>query len=1253
MKRILSSFIAAAMVFTCLGFGTVSVNAVEKNSADKSVTLNKDKEPSYKEGEALVVFRGSSSMSRAGASETIGLQDDMEIDSMWDFSTSVDISDDGSILKRMSGASSSGKLNIALVKSDKYSTEELIAKLKAEKNVRLAEPNYRIKARTTDDTYFGRQWNLENSGQNKGTEGSSTNTAAKWDKGITGSAEKVVAVVDTGVDYTHEDLKNNMWDNQCQPDLRGECGFDFINGDTDPMDDNGHGTHCAGIIGAEGNNGTGISGVNQDVSIMALKILDEDGSGYASGEVSAYHYINKALTLGVDVVAINNSWGGGESSDIFELLVDIVGEKGAVTVCAAGNEYSDNDKYEDYPSSVESPYLLSVAASNENNELAAFSNYGSSTVDIAAPGADILSTVSYGCYNPSIYDSTKQKEISAEFNDFESAENEWAVPDEDTVISRNASYSGEVSTEECFGEAGGRSLKISFSNVKKGQLTGVRIPYDLDDDYKPFENYKRISMMVKANGPQVDSADDEGGLLFAVDVDRGMEFSDIYDVIEVDNAAGTMFSGESNYWDHFELDCGDYSDSPEKERDIVLMIYPSSSGDYEMYLDDIGISKTITSEDSFGKYDFYNGTSMAAPHVTGAVALAAAEEPDADSESLIDMVLTHVRREDSLRDKVVSGGVLDFSCTEELCPRIGSVTVKTSDKTITIKGGGFNESTTVKFNGTEAEITSRTNKSLVIKDNGWINDIVDIEVTGRGKTIKKESVYLVKGKTAYTALDEYFEFPSSEGILSSNGKRIYCADSSTDMIYSANPADGKYMDFEDIFAVKPEKYFKKDSESKADYDFSFGKDLPYADGKLYNIAAYSEVGTSGGGDDEDWAQDWIIIDDDDDYEIETGAAYSSQYKLMAFDLNTGKITDLGSLPKDISRTEEWTLTSYNGKIYVIGGYDYSTKSLSRKVKVYDPATKKWSSGPSLPEGRAAGKAVQSGDKLVYTMGYSESQKGIDPEKQICPVNLVLKGNKWIESAQQLDMYFCSDAVKRNGNEYCVYDTSVGICSTGLIYAGQPAARLGDTFTYNVSKDKYYPTKYNFSDELFGNTFTGVTVGSTLYGYDDDDYAYKASISSGLVKVTAPKYKGGKVSGANVSKLPGTKVTLKAVPASGYYVRSFYVDGSKVNGRTKTIRITENQKASVSFGRYVSKISLSRTSMSLKAGSKATLTAKVSPSSATNKQVTWKSGNTRYAEVSSKGVVTAKSAGIGKTVTITAAAKDGSGKRAVCKVKITR
>ena len=181
----------------------------------------------------------------------------------------------------------------------------------------------------------------------------------------------------------------------------------------------------------------------------------------------------------------------------------------------------------------------------------------------------------------------------------------------------------------------------------------------------------------------------------------------------------------------------------------------------------------------------------------------------------------------------------------------------------------------------------------------------------------------------------------------------------------------------------------------------------------------------------------------------------------------------------------------------------------------------------------------------------------------------------------------------------------------------------------------------------------MTVGSTLYGYDDDDYAYKASISSGLVKVTAPKYKGGKVSGANVSKLPGTKVTLKAVPASGYYVRSFYVDGSKVNGRTKTIRITKNQKASVSFGRYVSKISLSRTSMSLKAGSKATLTAKVSPSSATNKQVTWKSGNTRYAEVSSKGVVTAKSAGIGKTVTITAAAKDGSGKRAVCKVKITR
>ena len=207
--------------------------------------------------------------------------------------------------------------------------------------------------------------------------------------------------------------------------------------------------------------------------------------------------------------------------------------------------------------------------------------------------------------------------------------------------------------------------------------------------------------------------------------------------------------------------------------------------------------------------------------------------------------------------------------------------------------------------------------------------------------------------------------------------------------------------------------------------------------------------------------------------------------------------------------------------------------------------------------------------------------------------------------------------------------------------------------YSVSGDRYVSTRYIFSDKLGWDEFTGVMAGSTLYGYGTDDYAYKAVISSGLVKVSAPKYSRGIISGANYSRLPGTKLKLTARPNKGYYVKSFYLDDKKINGNTTTIRITKNHKATADFGKYVTKLSMNKTSMKLKAGKTAKLTVKVYPSNATNKQVAWKSSNTKYATVSSKGVVTAKCAGKGKTVTITAVAKDGSKKYAKCKVSIVK
>lgn len=1277
MKKALSIIIAAAMVLTGCFVGTLPVSAAVTQVDPGNVVKPGDKkqEKAYKEGEALVLLKSGKKLSRSKASSEIGGGSDYSVEKYWNFEEKEEIAtaDTERTLTRQSASSGSSSLNIVLVRSSKYSTKELVKKLNSRDDVIVAEPNYKVKAYDVNDTYFGYQWALKNTGQNGGTAGKSVNAASKWDKGTTGSKEKVVAIVDTGVDYTHEDIRDNIWENPYNPGkLKGEHGYDFINGDDDPMDDNGHGTHCAGIIGASGNNGTGVSGVNQNVKIMAVKFLDEEGSGYGSDEISAYHYINKAMDLGVNVVAINNSWGGGESSEIFEKLVDVVGKKGAVSVCAAGNSSLDNDKYGDFPSNIDSEYLLSVAAANEKGELADFSNYGAGTVDLAAPGADILSTVSYDCYNPTLYDKSKQEAVSQEFNDFESGKTDgWGVPSKED-ISGSASdtaekYSAEIDGSQYFGKGtSGSSMKLKFSGLKKGGWASASIPYKLSDDVKT-ENLPSFSMMARAAGPA--SKSDISGIFLMVDMPAEDEIpADPEDILYGDYYYSGAYIGEAaNYWDHLYMTAAGYEAEDDedfsKDRKVVLYFYAAADGDYEVNIDDIGLSKECDGSD-FGKYDFYNGTSMATPAVTGAVALLASELKDADAATLADTVMSYVDESAELQGKVVAGGSLDLSKITQPAPRIGQVKVSVDKKQITISGGCLGEGSSVRITTSDdkvhdAEVVSSTEKKIVIKDNGWINTIVDIEVTNSaGKKTAKKDVYLVNGKKSYTELTD-LEFPSDDGILATDGRKIYAADSDTDTIYAADTKDGKKMDFEELSTVsKPEKYFRKDKKSLATFDFGFGYDLVCMDGKLYNIAAYSEVGVDEDEDeDDDWSakkssydDDWFFLDED---EGSSSTAYSSQYKLMSFNTSSGKKTSLGKLPSDMERIGDYTLAGYNGKLYLIGGYDYSKKKLSTKVKIYDPATKKWSNGPSLPSGRAGGVAVQSGNSLVYTYGYSPEQKNLKEEDAACPANLVLTGKKWQTSKATMEPYFAGDKITRSGNTYYWYTGSVSICAEGVLYTGTTAKKLGDTFTYSPSKDRFRGTKYNYSKELdIFMHFAGIAVGSTLYGFDDDT-AYKAGINSGLVKVRSAKYKHGRIINANKSYMPGSKVKLTAKPNKGYAVKSFTVSGKKVKGNTGTIRITRNHTAKATFVKGVSKIKLNKTKVSLKAGKTFQIKAKVYPEKLKNKKVTYKSSNEKYATVSSKGLVKAKRAGKGRTVTITVKAADGSGVTAKCKVRISR
>jgi subtilisin family serine protease len=277
------------------------------------------------------------------------------------------------------------------------STDEVAARLTNADPVEFVEPNYVLKQfRVPNDAAFSRLWGLQNTGQLGGTAGADVNAPAAWD--LSTGGDMTVGVVDTGIDYTHPDLTRNMWRNPGElpngvdDDHNGFVddiyGVDFANDDEDPIDDSSHGTHVAGIIGAEGNNGIGGVGVNWSVHLMALKFLDKNGNGNTANAAEAIDYAVKA---GARV--INASWGGPAFSYALFKAIRNAGNQGVLVVAAAGNEGSNSDSEPEYPASYDLPNVISVAATDAGDGLVDFSNYGARTVDLAAPGDDIYSTV--------------------------------------------------------------------------------------------------------------------------------------------------------------------------------------------------------------------------------------------------------------------------------------------------------------------------------------------------------------------------------------------------------------------------------------------------------------------------------------------------------------------------------------------------------------------------------------------------------------------------------------------------------------------------------------------------------------------------------------------------------------------------------------------------------------------------------------------------------------------------------------------
>lgn len=570
---------AAFLVFLCAMPGAPA--AMVKKQTDgvprPAVQSPADETASFREGEVLVKFRTRKTRVEAEiVANGLG----------------------AGIVREYPVLSRSRRSSYFLVASGQSDTARLLEGLGAHPDVEAVSPNYgRRLLSTPNDPKLALQWGLGMIG-----------AANAWDKTI-GSPGVVLAVMDTGVDYRHEDLAANIWHNPGEIAGNGTdddhngfvddvYGFDFAASndggqDGDPMDMDTHGSHVAGTVSAAGNNGVGGCGVSWNSRLMVLKAFRPDRVIYDADSIAAFEYaLLMKRDYGVNLVAINASFGGSGHNPLQEDAIAAVGDQGIIVVCAAGNDGADNDQSPFYPASYDLPNVIAVAASDNQDRLADFSNYGLKSVDIAAPGAGILSTVPSG----------RGLEAS---------------------LSSGASIY-QVILMEFAGSTPLEGLNRQLVDCGKG----------LDSSHFPAAVNGQIALIERG-----DSTFKEKTVLAQ---NAGAVAAVIYNN-ESGNFSGTL--GEAGSWIPV-VSMAREDGLLEKAKGmhpVTLVVGPSN-------------------------YDYKDGTSMAAPHVCGALGLLAAHFPGDSMIKRIARVYAGADRLDSLAGKVKTSSRLnlDRSLSQEL-----------------------------------------------------------------------------------------------------------------------------------------------------------------------------------------------------------------------------------------------------------------------------------------------------------------------------------------------------------------------------------------------------------------------------------------------------------------------------------------------------------------------------------------------------------------------------------------------------------
>ncbi len=1068
-KRILGIMLSLLMVFSTVPAGVL---AQEDSPADYG-TPGVD----YAEGEAIVYVDGGAAAlnntnSRSRSASAYETEELMTVE------TAAEPAAENSPMLR-SAAAQTGK-SLVLVKSGQ-DTESLIADLQNNPNVEFAEPNYYVEAygvnEPTDPGYKD-QWALKNQ-LNPGSTSipsADINAADAWKAVDTTGNTPVVAVLDSGVDYHHPDLKNKMW--TASEDLQakiggGTYGYNAITGEDseDPMDtDTGHGTHCAGIIAAQWDNAIGVAGVSPNAQIMAVRFLSMTG-GDTADAIRGYAYIQAAAKAGVNVVAINNSWGPGTAEgrqlrSVSTAATAIGRDYGVVSCFAAGNSNTNNDL--NSGGIVNSPYVVTVGAMDSEGCKSFFSCYGKETVDVFAPGSQILSTTSTNNdklamnkhemptqYLPQIQETAD----SYFYENFESTSKvDLRLLDADGKVVETAKASALSP-----GYTSANGLQLPLNSIADGDNFTIEMVFNRNDlkDIKTEQTFN-IAFQGGCDNAMYGQTfllqyQDENGSW------RSFNSTQVLTKDENDNptsylAARLRLSDHNWNQSTQEVSLPDFGKyiNEKAEGEIVLRLIPKPAEEGQQgvmsgktddtaafRLDDVGFGKKASD------YFYSDGTSMATPVVTGIAGLLSTkfgtDQRNADrAAEICARIKGGVNREDAqgLTNMSVSDGFVDAGAafTDAQCvPVLNDLTI--DGDTATLKGYFFGTQGTISVGGQNAAIKNWDANTIVFTLPDGVKGKQEVVVTPANKAYGRNFFTITPDTVNYevlTAPDLTYEKSSGYPLTSADLYPTAAAATDNTLIYS-----GLVLE---TYQMKLSAY---DLEKKV------WSDIPLPEKTLINSMAAGKT---------KFYMHCETMNTDDQKKDK------STQTLATYDPAAKKWSQVETvLPTGAS------LVVYQDMLLAIGGDD-SDGNATNSVRIIDPATGEAAGNlDGLPEGRSSAMVSASGNTLVVQGGTNGTGKTGD-DATAYTNTMTFDGTGWTDHK---DSFLTKDNTKFDKNQTLTY--ALTAVNNGMLAVG-PVANMGtekmmDTWSFNAKDESWTGD----ADRLYSQTKTTQNIGASSGG----------------------------------------------------------------------------------------------------------------------------------------------------------------------------